>query len=85
MADQVHIRNVGAAQLARSLARQTGKPISDVVLEALRQYRPGGPEPEAAARAADWRRILREDREGGVMHPQTPIDAFYDPATGLPT
>jgi Rv0623-like transcription factor len=38
--DQVHIRNAEAAQLARTLARQTGKTISEVVLDALRQYRP---------------------------------------------
>jgi hypothetical protein len=37
--DQVHIRNAEAAQLARTLARQTGKTISEVVLDALRQYR----------------------------------------------
>jgi hypothetical protein len=38
--DQVHIRNSEAAELARTLARQTGKTISEVVLDALRQYRP---------------------------------------------
>lgn len=40
MKDQVHIRNAEAAQLARALARQSGKTISEVVLDALRQYRP---------------------------------------------
>ena len=33
--DQVHIRNAEAAQLARALARQTGKTISEAVLDAL--------------------------------------------------
>jgi hypothetical protein len=32
--DQVHIRNAEAAQLASALARQTGKTISEVVLDA---------------------------------------------------
>jgi hypothetical protein len=39
MKDQVHIRNSEAADLARTLARQTGKTISDLVLDALRHYR----------------------------------------------
>ena len=34
--DQVHIRNAEAAQLARVLARQTGKTMGQIVLEALR-------------------------------------------------
>ena len=45
--DQVHIRNAEAAQLARALARQTGKTISAVVLDALRQYRPRFPRSSA--------------------------------------
>jgi len=82
MRDQVHIRNAEAAQLARSLARQTGKTLSEVVLEALRQYRPaarsGGPE-----RIERWRRLLRQDRKG-LTQPETSIEALYDEATGLP-
>ena len=35
MKDQIHIRDAEAAQLARALARQTGKTISAVVLEEL--------------------------------------------------
>jgi hypothetical protein len=38
MKDRVHIRNAEAAGLARTLARQTGKTISDVVLDALRLW-----------------------------------------------
>jgi len=47
--DQVHIRNAEAAQLARALARQTGKTISAVALDALRQYRPRPHAPLSAA------------------------------------
>lgn len=84
MKDQVHIRNVEAAHLARTLARQTGKTINDVVLDALRQYRPGRPGTVTPERAARWRRLLREDRESGSVKPETPVEAFYDPITGLP-
>jgi hypothetical protein len=54
MGDQVHIRNREAVTLAHALARQSGKSISDVVLEALRQYRlampgPASPDPVAEA------------------------------------
>jgi hypothetical protein len=45
MKDQVHIRNAEAAHLARTLACQTGKTISDIVLDAVRQYRPRRREP----------------------------------------
>lgn len=84
MKDQVHVRNVEAAHLARALARQTGKTISDVVLEALRQYRPDRPATVAPEQVARWRRLLREDRASGSAEPETPIEAFYDPVTGLP-
>jgi hypothetical protein len=84
MKDQVHIRNIEAAQLARTLARQTGKTINDVVLEALRQYHPRRPIDGDPERVADWRRILQEDREAGLAKPETPIEAFYNPTNGLP-
>jgi hypothetical protein len=48
--DQVHIRNAEAAQLARALARQTGKTISEVVLDALRQYRAAQAQPSPPGR-----------------------------------
>jgi hypothetical protein len=82
--DQVHIRNAEAAQLARALAGQTGKTISEIVLEALRQYRPAprGKAPRKQVEA--WRRLLREDRKGGMARPETPIEALYDQETGLP-
>jgi hypothetical protein len=83
MKDQVHIRNAEAAHLARTLARQTGKTMSEVVLEALRQYRPSG-RTVARSRLGRWRRLLREDREPGMAQPEVLIEALYDEATGLP-
>jgi hypothetical protein len=84
MKDQVHIRNAEAAHLARTLARQTGKTISDIVLDALRQYRPGGRHPAPPARIKHWRKLLREDRRRGMARSETPIEALYDKSTGLP-
>jgi hypothetical protein len=60
--DQVHIRNAGAARLARALARQTGKTISEVVLDALRQYRAAQGQPSPPGRIKRWRRLLRRDQ-----------------------
>ena len=84
MRDQVHIRNAEAAQLARSLARQTGKTISEVVLEALRQYRPSRLGKAAPKQVETWRRLLREDRERGMTQPELPVEALYDEVSGLP-
>ncbi len=83
MKDQVHIRNAEAAHLARTLARQTGKTINEVVLDALRQYRPNRPKRVLHGRLEQWQRLLREDRKG-MTHPETPIESLYDEATGLP-
>ncbi len=83
--DQVHIRNAEAARLARTLARQTGTTISQVVLDALRQYRPRRRQPTPQTQVERWRRLLREDREQGMLRPETPIETLYDDATGLPT
>ena len=82
MKDQVHIRNAEAAHLARTLARQTGKSMSEVVLEALRQYRPS--RRLVRSPIVRWRRLLREDREGGMAEREVPIEALYDEETGLP-
>src|SRR5262245_9617643 len=82
--DQVHIRNAEAAQLARALARQTGKTMSQVVLEALRQYRPRRRQPVPEKQVELWRRLLREDRKRGMAKPETPVEALYNKATGLP-
>jgi hypothetical protein len=82
--DQVHIRNAEAAQLARSLARQTGRTIGEVVLDALRQYRPDWPRKGLLKEIEAWRRLLREDRERGLAQPEMPIEALYDKGTGLP-
>jgi hypothetical protein len=76
--DQVHIRNAEAAQLAR----QTGKTISEVVLDALRQYRPQ-PHPRDGNRVELWRQLLRRDR-ARLREPEAPIESFYNEETGLP-
>jgi len=82
--DQVHIRNAEAAQLARALARQTGKTISAVVLDALRQYRPQRRRALPARKVEAWRKLLRDDRKRGMTKPEQPVEALYDEATGLP-
>lgn len=84
MKDQVHIRNSEAAHLARTLARQTGRTISDVVLEALRQYRPGQRQTGSRKRINQWQRLLDEDRAQGFITPEIPVEALYDETTGLP-
>jgi hypothetical protein len=81
--DQVHIRNAEAAQLASALARQTGKTISEVVLDALRQYRAAQGQPSRSGRMKRWRRLLRRD-QARLIRPEVPIDAFYNQDTGLP-
>jgi hypothetical protein len=82
--DQVHIRNAEAAQLARALARQTGKTMSEVVLDALRQYRPTSQAPVQASRVARWQRLLRQDRKRAKPEAEITIEALYDEVTGLP-
>jgi hypothetical protein len=76
MKDQVHIRNAEAAQLARTLARQAGTTISEIVLEALRQYRPRRRAAAPRKRVERWRRLLREDRARGIADPEIPIEAL---------
>jgi len=83
--DQVHIRNAEAAHLARALARQTGKTISAVLLDALRQYRPASRATAARGQVKRWRQLLRQDRNRGAAQPEIPIEEFYDESTGLPT
>lgn len=83
MKDQVHIRNAEAAHIARALARQTGRTISEVVLDALRQYRPRRRAPAARRRVERWQQLLGKDREQRVKR-EVPIEALYDEATGLP-
>ena len=83
MRDQVHIRNAEAAQLARALARQTGKTISEIVLDALRQYRPRPHTLERGNRVELWRQLQRRDR-ARLTRPEVPIESFYNEDTGLP-
>jgi hypothetical protein len=84
MKDQVHIRNAEAAELARSLARQTGKTINEIVLDALRQYSPARRRKLPRKEIEGWRRLLRADRKRGLARPETPVEALYDDASGLP-
>jgi hypothetical protein len=81
--DQVHVRNAEAAHLARTLARETGMTMSQVILEALRQYRPLRAAPVATERLALWRDLLREDGERR-RDVEKPIETLYDDASGLP-
>jgi hypothetical protein len=83
MKDQVHIRNAEAAQLARALARENGKTISDVVLEALRQYRSAPRTRVTSKEIGRWRELLHADRKG-MARPEKPVEALYDDFTGLP-
>lgn len=84
MKDQVHIRNPEAAQLARALAQQTGKSITEVVLDALRSYRPASRRRRSnPRRIAIWQKLLREDARHLVRR-ETPIEALYNESTGLP-
>lgn len=83
MKDQVHIRNAEAAQLARTLARENGKTISDVVLDALRQYRSVRRRRVPQKEIERWRGLLRADRKG-MARQEAPVEALYDDATGLP-
>jgi hypothetical protein len=83
MKDQVHIRNAEAARLARTLARQSGKTISEVVLDALRRYRSVQTRPPAQGRIKEWRRLLRRDR-AGLLYPEVPVESLYNEDTGLP-
>jgi hypothetical protein len=81
--DQVHIRNAEAAQLARALARQTGKTISEIVLDALRQYRPRPHTLERGDRIELWHRLLDRDRAHLTSH-EVSVESFYNKDTGLP-
>jgi hypothetical protein len=83
MKDEIHIRNAEAAQLARDLARQSGKTIGEVILEALRQYRPRRPSQVPRKQIAKWQRLLREDRKH-LRRQEISIEGLYDEETGLP-
>ncbi len=83
MKNRLHIRNAEAVQLARMFARQTGKTITDVVLDALRQYRTRPRKAYPKEKMERWRRLLEEDRKQ-LVQVETSIEALYDNATGLP-
>jgi hypothetical protein len=84
MKDHLHIRNPEAAQLARTLARQSGKTITETVLHALRQYRPPHRAAQSRQEVEAWRRLLRADRKPVLADRETPADALYGDDTGLP-
>jgi hypothetical protein len=84
MKDQVHIRNAEAAHLARTLARQARTTITEVVLDALRQYRPDHNGPSPRGRTEHWRRLLRDDRKRRTEKTEMPVEVLYDDTTGLP-
>ena len=84
MKDQVHIRNAEAAQLARTLARQTGRTMNEVVLDALRQFRPGRRAPASGRRIARWQELLRQDRKSRAPGREITLESLYDGKTGLP-
>jgi hypothetical protein len=84
MRDQVHIRNAEAAHLARTLAKETGKTISEVVLDALRSYRPKPAIQDRRRLKERWQRLLEKDRKGFDPKREVAIDDLYDPHTGLP-
>ena len=84
MKDQVYIHSAEAAKLLRMLADQTGKTVSEVVLDALRQYRPHRRQPAPKERIEHWQQLLREDRKRGMAQPETPVESLYDEITGLP-
>jgi hypothetical protein len=84
MKDQIHIRNAEAAHLARTLARQARRTITEVVLDALRQYRPDHREPNPVSLVENWHRLLRDDRKRQIGKIGTPMEALYDDGTGLP-
>jgi len=84
MKDQVHIRNAEAAHLARTLARQARKTITEVVLDALRQYRPDHHGAGSRGRLENWHRLLRDDRRRRTGKVEAPVEALYDDVTGLP-
>jgi hypothetical protein len=86
MKDQVHIRNAEAAHLARTWAKQTGKSITEVVLDALRRYRPETRPAASREREERFFRLLKEDQAAfrARLEPEIPIEDLYDPETGLP-
>ena len=73
-----------AANLARALARQTGRTISDVVLDALRQYRRRRRSPAPEKRVEHWRKLLNEDRKRRAKTTETSVEALYDKTTRFP-
>jgi len=81
----MNIKNQEAYDLARQLAREEGKSITQVVLEALRDRRQ---KIGQTARKREFEAALRELQ--GVLRntpaegPIRTVEDLYDPETGLP-
>ena len=82
--DQVHIRDAETVALLRTLARQTGRSMKDVMRDALHDYaaRAAGPpaDPDRVARSLA---LLRKDQED-VLPGAGSIDALLYGSDGLP-
>jgi hypothetical protein len=76
--DEIHIRNAEAGYLARKLARDTGRTITEIVLHALRQYRMDHHASDPSSRLEYWRHLLRDDRSRRLDGVETSLEALYD-------
>ena len=83
MTRQFNIRSEKARELATKHARLTGKPLSQIVEEALEAFDKG--QPKAQDELQVWKRLLAESQ---ALVRETKcnfkIEDFYDPETGLP-
>lgn len=77
----MNIKNQEAYDLARQLAREEGKSITQVVLEALRdRYR----QLDAKERRRKFNQLRKEMAKDLEGLKSTDIDDLYDEETGLP-
>jgi hypothetical protein len=84
MTDQVHIRDAETAWLLRTLAKQSGMTMKDVLKDALKEYRPKRRAvDDADKRGAELLRLAAQDRQR-LLSPEVPLESFYDPQSGLP-
>lgn len=76
----MNIKNQEAHDLALAIAREEGKTVTQVVLEALREWRATGP---AERRRREIERAVRE-LQGVCRGMDLSTDELYDPETGMP-
>jgi hypothetical protein len=83
MTRQFNIRSEKARELAVKHARLTGKPLSQIVEEALEAFDKG--QPSGISEAELWGPLLRE-AQAHFRKSKTEfrIEDLYDPETGLP-